>query len=100
MPLDEVFDRPGQNLRLAAYPFVAPVPPADREHVRDMVIGCPLADQPGRIAGNDRIGRHILRHHRACPDDSPVSDSDAWKHHGIPADPDIVADRDPGLAMR
>ena len=46
----------------------------------------------GRIAGDDRIGRHIVRHHGFGGDDGAMADFHAGQDHRLHADPHIAAD--------
>ncbi len=69
-----------------------PVPPADREQARDLVLGEPQPRHPRGIADHDRVGGNVAADHRARADDGAGADRHAGHDHRLAADPDIVAD--------
>ena len=47
-------------------------------------------DHTRRIAGDDGIRFHILRHHRPCRDDGAVTDMEPWHDDGVRANEAIA----------
>ena len=69
-----------------------PVPPGDAEQAADGACVEARLDHLGRVAGDDRVGRHVMRHDRLGRDDRAVADRHAGHDHRFHADPDIIAE--------
>ena len=48
------------------------------------------------VPGNDGLGRHILPHHRARPDDRACTNVNAFENHSAHTDPNVIFDLDIG----
>src|SRR5215475_4564511 len=72
--------------------FVIPVPPRQPLQACRDGRGKPLANDPGRIARDDRVGSDVLGHHRAGGDHGAGADRAAGQDDRAVPDPDVVAD--------
>ena len=79
---------------------VVPVPPGERLVALGGLPVEALADRLGGHAADDRVGRDILRHHRAGADDRAIADRDAGQDGRAMAEPGVVADRHAAGAAR
>ena len=66
-----------------ANPILILIPPADGLQRRDGLLVKPFADAFRRDAGDNGIGRHILRHHGTAADDRAVSNGHARENDRI-----------------
>lgn len=64
-------------------PFLTPVPPAEIFQLFGSRVVKPFADAFRRDAGDNGIGRHILRHHGTAADDRAVSNGHARENDRI-----------------
>lgn len=74
-----------------------PIPPTNLQQSFNSRIIKSFADQFGRHAADNRIGRHILGHHGASADDGPVANVNPSQDDRLETDPHVVADRDVAL---
>ena len=71
---DQLLDLPRRQQRQQRRdPRLGQCPPARRQQRRDLLVREPPADLAAGIAGDDRIGRDILRHHGTGTDDRTVA---------------------------
>src|SRR5215207_1426475 len=49
---------------------------------------------PSRVTGGERVGRHILSHHRSGPDHRPLTDRHPRQDAGVEANPGVRPDPD------
>src|ERR1700674_1730903 len=90
--LDSQFSEIGQG---PAKGFMVTVPPLKlRQPVGNVLRETPL-DRPRRISCDNRVGRYVLGHDRACGDYGAGSDAAARQYDGAMPDPDIMTDLDP-----
>ena len=88
-----------QRTNLGLDLFVRPVPPGNAQKALDLRLGAPRADDPSRIAADDRVRRDVLCHDSVGGNDGAGAYLHSRNDRRMRADPHIGADLDAAAVL-